>query len=392
MPSTSIAKSDLKKIQALLKSQQPDSVALGLFLLESLGATTADYEALFSPTVVTSVLRSWSPEVWESVARSLQPHGRLCDDFQKAADAWYMKHVVNKRLSPRGLGVIPLHNHFNGQLRVYLPTARVAFLAKHREQSNQPPQMIDLAEIQVGTFMMGRPDWKPGEAIDRRGGPRVEVRITKPYSISRTVVTRGQWKEIMGSQPWHYDRQPTCHRNVRCEDNLPALFVSWDDARLFCETLTSLEREIGRLSCGQSYRLPTEAEWEYACRAGTTTRYSFGDDARLLGDYGWYGANSESRPHEVAEKKPNPWGLFDMHGNVWEWCEDTHINGRLAGGNDPCCATDSPHHVIRGGSYMLDESLCSSASRDGSRFPSDIAASIIGFRVVLAGSSSNEMR
>jgi formylglycine-generating enzyme required for sulfatase activity len=138
--------------------------------------------------------------------------------------------------------------------------------------------------------------------------------------------------------------------------------VNWDDAVLFCETLTGLERETGRLTASQSYRLPTEAEWEYACRAGTTTAYSFGDDPEQLAEYGWFDENSDYKLHPVAQKKPNPWGLFDMHGNVFEWCADWY-DATLAGGDDPVGPAAGSSRVNRGGYWYYGASYCRSAFR-----------------------------
>ena len=158
------------------------------------------------------------------------------------------------------------------------------------------------------------------------------------------------------------------------------MYISWLDASLFCEHLTSYEREAGRLSANQTYRLPTEAEWEYACRAGTTTAYSFGDDKSSLGDYAWYSENSRGNLNEVATKKPNPWGLFDMHGNVFEWCEDWH-EGSLSGGNDPKGPSAGSDRVFRGGNWYYDgPSDCRSAYRSYYR-PTDRNATL-GFRIV----------
>jgi len=108
--------------------------------------------------------------------------------------------------------------------------------------------------------------------------------------------------------------------------------VSWEDAVEFCRKLSELPAER---AAGFAYRLPTEAEWEYACRAGTTTAYSFGDDSAELGEYAWYAENSGGRTQPVGQKKPNPWGLYDMHGNVWEWCQDWHAAYPTGSVTDP---------------------------------------------------------
>jgi len=130
--------------------------------------------------------------------------------------------------------------------------------------------------------------------------------------MGQTEVTQGQYRSVMNDWPWHGKVL------VRESDNDPAYYVTWDEAVEFCRKLSQQE--------GKAYRLPTEAEWEYVCRAGTTTRFSFGDSALSLGDYAWFIDNTRGEgqryPHSVRQKKSNPWGLYDMHGNVWEWCSD----------------------------------------------------------------------
>ncbi len=123
--------------------------------------------------------------------------------------------------------------------------------------------------------------------------------------------------------------------------NNPVEQVSWDDAVAYCAKLSSLPAEV---AAGRVYRLPTEAEWEYACSAGTTTEYSFGDDEQDLGKYAWFDDNSGSTTHGVGEKLPNGWGLYDMHGNVWEWCSDADAEGS--------------RRVLRGGCWSTKAELC----------------------------------
>ena len=171
---------------------------------------------------------------------------------------------------------------------------------------------------------------------------------------------------VMGSNPSYFEGA-----------DRPVESVSWHDAVKFCERLRELT--------GVQFRLPSEAEWEYAARAGTTTEYSFGDSERQLGLYAWRYANSNFQTHPVGKKRANPFGLFDMHGNVWEWCQDVwHINyqGAPTDGSAWLSGGDSSYRVLRGGSWYNPGNLC----RSSDRFPnhSDIRNNLVGFRVVVA--------
>jgi sulfatase modifying factor 1 len=171
--------------------------------------------------------------------------------------------------------------------------------------------------------------------------------------------------------------------------DLPATFVSWDDATDFCRRLTVLEREATRLPSGWEYTLPTEAQWERACRARTETKFSFGNDESKLADYAWFLDNTyhagEKYAHQVGQKKPNLWGLCDMHGNVWEWCRDSYTE-KLPGGRDPEAKLDAKTkdlgRVRRGGSWVGVEGSCRSVFR--TMFPPSARNSDQGFRVALS--------
>jgi formylglycine-generating enzyme required for sulfatase activity len=230
-----------------------------------------------------------------------------------------------------------------------------------------------------GKFKMGSPE--SSKDADPNEKPQVEVTLTG-FWLGQTEVTQAQWTTVMGTTPWQREQNPK-------EGPLyPASCVTWHDAIGFCRKLTDLERTAGRLPKGWRYSLPTEAQWEYACRATTTTAYSCGDDPTLLGDYAWWrGFNddgttsAEAYAHRVELKKPNAWGLYDMHGNVWEWCRDW-FGGKLAAGADPTGPAKGVYRVIRGGAWFPRfPGDCRSACRAGDD-PSNSDVDC-GFRVAL---------
>ena len=237
-------------------------------------------------------------------------------------------------------------------------TQKVSAAAGKRLMTNSVG--MEFISIPAGSFTMGSPKKEKDRGDDEK---QVKVTITRAFELGKTVVTQQQWTEVMGTTESDENVTKLCDR---------------DDATEFCKKLTALERKSGKLSAKQKYRLPTEAEWEYACRAGTTTAYSFGDDESKLGAYAWYDKNSKWNLHEVATKKPNPWGLFDMHGNVYEWCEDWYEKS-LSGGDNPKGPSAGSLRVIRGGDWYNCASNCRSADRRG--FPADRNDSL-GFRIV----------
>ena len=218
---------------------------------------------------------------------------------------------------------------------------------------------MELIEIPAGKFTMGSPE---GEKDHQEDEVQVSVTLTQPFKLGKYEVTQGQWKSVMGSEPWEGQKY------VKADKDCPATLVSWDDATAFCEKLTAIERKAGKLQANEEYRLPSEAQWEYACRAGTTTAYSFGDDEKQLSEYAWFDGNtgSEQYAHKVGMKKPNPWGLHDMHGNVLEWCSDWYSDwygGALSGGTDPAGPDYGSSRVIRGGGWWYELGFCRSANR-----------------------------
>ena len=240
---------------------------------------------------------------------------------------------------------------------------------------------MELIEIPAGKFTMGSP---AGEKNHQADEEQDAVTLTKPFGLGKTEVTQGQWEQVMGTEPWKGKE------NVQADKDGAAMYVSWDDATAFCQKLTDLERKAGKLKANEEYRLPTEAEWEYACRAGTTTAYSFGDDASTFGEYGWFSGNTvdgnsgEQYAHKVGIKKPNPWGLFDMHGNVWEWCSDG-FGTTLSGGTDPVGPNGGSDRGLRGGGWGINQDGCRSAYRYDV-VPS-FRRSALGFRVARSQSA-----
>jgi formylglycine-generating enzyme required for sulfatase activity/serine/threonine protein kinase len=208
----------------------------------------------------------------------------------------------------------------------------------------------------------------PGKFTMGEGGETVDVTLTKPFLLGQTEVTNAQWNNVMGSgsSQWKGDERPVDFR-------------SWEDAMEFCRRLSALPAER---AARREYRLPTEAEWEYACRAGTNTIWSFGDDESRLGDYAWWFRNSWDQAHAVGKKKPNAWDLFDMYGNVSEWCSDWHAEYGSGAVTDPQGPSGASKRVARGGTYAAGVPSCRSARRHGSD-PS-IRASRVGFRLALS--------
>jgi hypothetical protein len=175
---------------------------------------------------------------------------------------------------------------------------------------------IEFVMIQPGEFQIGS----------------AEVHISQPFYLGKYPVTQAQWAAVMGNNPSDFKGHP----------DRPVEKVSWEDAQQFI-------RDLNARKGSECYRLPTEAEWEYACRAGSTTAYCFGDDEGRLGEYAWYKGNARAHTHSVGKLKPNAWGLYDMHGNVWEWVQDWYV--------------PNVDRVNRGGSWVFDANWCQSAFR-----------------------------
>ena len=210
---------------------------------------------------------------------------------------------------------------------------------------------MELVLVPAGEFMMG-----DGKTSHR-------VRITQPFYMGKYEVTQAQYERIMGKNPSKWKGS-----------DLPVEQVSWNDATEFCRKLLQ--------KTGSEVRLPTEAEWEYACRAGSTTRFCFGDSDNGLGDYAWYSGNTGRKTHPVGGKRANAWGLHDVHGNVSEWCADWYGKYPSGAVSDPTGPASGGFRVVRGGSWFNGGPLCRSAFRLTLRAP-NLANCFFGFRVVV---------
>lgn len=230
----------------------------------------------------------------------------------------------------------------------------------------------NLVFIAPGTFLMGSAVTE--EERWESENQQTTVVLTRGYWIGKYEVTQVEYEEITGENPSTSVRAP----------NHPVDTVHWYDATNYCAQLTARERAAGRIAPNAEYRLPTEAEWEYACRAMTTTRFPYGDDSgyKLLAMHGWFFDNSEGRSHPVGQKLPNPWGIYDMSGNVTEWCLDNYVSF-LPGGTliDPVRTGPNLRRPLRGGAWRYDGNPCRSADRDDSS--PTVKRDFIGFRVVL---------
>lgn len=258
-----------------------------------------------------------------------------------------------------------------------------------------PPGFVTMENVEAITEPVAEKDKEPNsdddDVVDPKDEPAAEPRetkiitpvkvfLTKGYWLGQYEVTQSEWKEVMKTEPWKGNAA------TREGADIPATIVSWDEATNFCRKLTKLERQADRLPNDWEYTLPTEAQWERACRARTETNFSFGDDESKLGEYSWFRDNAsqagEKYAHRVGQKKANPWGLYDMYGNVWEWCRDSSTE-KLPGGRDPEVKpeekTKDLYRLIRGGSWNDTARNCRSPNR-GWHIPSGRGANL-GIRV-----------
>jgi formylglycine-generating enzyme required for sulfatase activity len=259
------------------------------------------------------------------------------------------------------------------------PPAGAVTEARTQENKNKGaamPELKDTATVDLGggvkmEFVLIRPgSFTMGSDVGHKDEiPVHKVTLTQPFYLGKYEVTQEQWEKVMGGNP-----------SVFKGTNLPVENVSWNDCQSF---LAELQRKTGR-----KFALPTEAQWEYACRAGTTTTFSFGDDETTLAEHAWYAANSDRKTHPVGQKKPNAWGLYDMHGNVFEWCADWYTESYpKEDATNPLGGASGERRVIRGGAWLYIPDNLRSADRSFS--PPGYRVNEYGLRcVMLTGAAS----
>ena len=242
---------------------------------------------------------------------------------------------------------------------------------------------MEFMPIPAGKFVMGSPKNEAGRNKDEN---QVQVNITKAFYMGKTEVTQAQYSEMIvremlaAADRLEFEKAARLRRQIallKKSKNKPVTEVSWFGATTFCKRLTAWAHEQGKMR-GWKFTLPTEAQWEYACRAGTTTTYHSGDKIRDLKRVAYYSGTEGANP--VAQKEPNAFGLYDMHGNVWEWCLDWY-GSRLQGGDNPTGPKSGSRRVNRGGSWFNGAQRCRSALRDYNSPGFQIFN--LGFRVAL---------
>ena len=271
--------------------------------------------------------------------------------------------------------------------KVKISDKKLFFCAKGETSKNMTIPLsdtvsLDMIWIEPGTFIMGSPEDELGRSDDET---QHEVTLTQGYWLGKYEVTQAQYEAVMGTNP-------ASGSGYGVGANYPVYFVTWYNAMSFCEKLTASEKAAGRLPEGYEYTLPTEVQWEYACRAGTTTALNSGknltDDYECpnMSEVGWYWYNAgtyEDTSHPVGQKQPNAWGLYDMHGNVCEWCLDWYgENYPTEAVIDPKGPATGSYRVLRGGSWRYIADFCRSAYRY--YIDPDSGCNHGGFRVALS--------
>lgn len=332
--------------------------------------------------VVSLILKMAAQSLWSEPL----PEGKSSLSLEREDNSFRLKYKLEASASESRLAVIykadAIHEPTGGWVPIWsavfssasegwidrsiAPESRAAFYSLVAMPN---PIRTEMIWIPQGSFEMGSPEWEEGRLIDE--GPVHRVVLEQSFWLSKFEVTQGEFEAVMGHNPSFADSNP----------RFPVEGVSWVEAMSYCARVTERERAAGRLPAGFVYRLPTEAEWEYACRAGTSTAFGFADNSDDLGRYAWYISNAEGSPAPVGLKLPNQWGLYDMHGNVFEWCLDEYAaypggeSGKPSGGT-------TVYRPSRGGAFPCPPSLCRSACRSDSA-PQTARSPLRGFRVAI---------
>jgi len=301
---------------------------------------------LQSPTFAPSVRWGTGPSYNPRIEVNAPPRTPLYLESSTDLVTWTTSHNVTT--GPDGIAVLDL-----------APSLKALFL-----RASTLPRVQGFVWVEPGTFVMGSP---PDEVGRQPNETQHEVTLTQGFWLSDHEVTQEEYQSVMGKNPAAFKGDP----------NLPVETVSWNEAVQYCQKLTERERTAGRITAQQAYRLPTEAEWEYAARAGTTAPYP-GDVDSIT----WWEGNSGGRVHPVKQKSPNAWGLHDMLGNVWEWCSDRYGVYPTGGVIDPTGSTSGSDRIYRGGSWFHDASLVRLAYRGG--IAPGTRGNLLGFRPALS--------
>jgi formylglycine-generating enzyme required for sulfatase activity len=257
----------------------------------------------------------------------------------------------------------------------------------------RPKQLsVETVLIKAGDFLRGSPESDRAALDDEK--PQKRISISHPFHMAKTKVTQGLFQRVTGKNPSAFGPNGGMKDKVKGKDtsDYPVESVRWIEAIEFCNRLSErdglapyyhIEQGAVSVNGGEGWRLPTEAEWEYACRAGTETAWSFGDDASELGDYAWFAGNSDGTTHPVGQKKANPWGLFDMHGDAPEWCWDRYAADYYKHSPliDPPGDGRADIRAYRGGGWNDDAGQTRSASRESLGTIYGGVLNHIGFRV-----------
>jgi len=315
-----------------------------------------DVSGGIEPMTVSVVLSNDAGATWAFTPRL----GDLSGDVGPAVTNGTGKHIVWNALA--------------GKPGVHWPNARAKVTATDAEEPT-PGEEATFAGIQfvwipAGTFMMGRYAGEQDSNSDE--DPQHQVTLTQGFWMGKYEVTQAQWQAVMGSNPSYFTG----------DMSRPVESISWDD---ITQPNGFLDK-LNQANPGLTFRLPTEAEWEYACRAGTTTRFYWGDDPSYsqIGTYAWYYDNSGDTTHPVGQKTPNAWGLYDMSGNVWEWCQDWYGSYAAGAVSDPQGPSTGTFRVLRGGCWNYVVRFCRSAPRLS--YSPDSRSFVSGVRLCVSGS------